>query len=92
MVVKELTQGASPLLDRRQSWQTLLDGLSHCLSRMRPGVFQRQVVNGTERTTFPMLLGDDPRFVPTRLDAQDQTPNEDVPHFVGFWLGLGLGD
>lgn len=39
VVVKELPQGAGPLLDRRQSWQTLLDGLSDGLSRVRPGLF-----------------------------------------------------
>lgn len=39
-----------------------------------------------------MLPGDDPCFVSTGLDTQDQTPNEDVPHFVGFGLGLGLDD
>gem|GEM_PF-4825976 len=92
MVVKEFPQGAGPLLESRQCWQTLLDGLSYCLSRVRAGLLQRQVFNRTERTALPMLPGDDPRFVPTGLDTQDQASNEDVPHFVGFGLWLGLGD
>lgn len=92
MVVKELPQGAGPLLDRRQGWQTLLDGLSDGLRRVRSGLLQREVFNRTERTALPMLPGDDPCFMPTGLDTQDQAPDEDVPHFVGFGLGLGLGD
>lgn len=92
MVVKELAQGAGPLLDGRQRRQSLLNGLSDGLRRVRPRVFQRQVFNRTERTALPMLPGDDPCLMPAGLDAQDEAPNEDVPHFVGFGLGLRLGD
>ena len=83
---------AAAWLGLRQRRQTRLDVLSDRKTRLLAGLLQCDMIDRSQRTALPMCPGDYPRFVPTGLDTQDQASNEDVPDFVGFELGLGLGD
>ena len=56
------------------------------------GSVKGQVPSRPQRTTLPVLQGDDPRFMPTGLYPKQQTADLRVPELVGALLGLGGSD
>lgn len=56
------------------------------------GLVERQVFSRPQRTTLPVIPGDDSPFVSTGLRPKQQTAYLRVPELVGAVLGLGCRD